>query len=225
MQKSTSHSVIFDMDGVIINSEPLHMAAETKFFHSLGFRITEAEHHSFVGTTSINMWRRLKARYGLPQPIEELVVREREEYFQYLCSQEQLEPIAYIPELMDMLRSQSITLLLASSSPQKQIDYILHKLDLKKHFTVCVSGDEVAQGKPAPDIFLKAAALGGCAPHDCLVIEDSGNGIAAAKAAGIKCIAFYNPDSGNQDLSRADRVVSSIRDITWSILEELWHRA
>lgn len=90
---------------------------------------------------------------------------------------------------------------------------ILNKLEIIKYFDIIVSGDEVQNSKPSPDIFLLAAKLLCAMPNECLVIEDSENGVKAAKLAGMKCVGFKNPNSGNQDLTLSDTVVCSISEI------------
>ena len=88
---------------------------------------------------------------------------------------------------------------------------------MNQFFDVKVSGEEVENSKPAPDIFLRAAQLLNIRPEECLVFEDSRNGVVAAKAAGMQCIAFYNPNSGQQDLSRADKIIESFTEVDSAI--------
>lgn len=213
--------VIFDMDGVIVNSEPIHIASEKVLFRSLGIQIDDDEHFSFVGTTSVNMWQQLKYKYGLKGTIPALIALERRAYWDYLKKVENLKPIPYIKKLIRQLSKMKIKLIVASSSPLNQIEYILAKLELKKYFTLCLSGDQVRRGKPEPDIFLEACKLGKVRPQECVVIEDSQNGVIAARKAGIKCVALQNPGSGKQNLSRANLVVKSIGRISYSLLRQL----
>lgn len=95
---------------------------------------------------------------------------------------------------------------------KKNIDLILKKLDIEKYFDFVVSGEQVVKGKPEPDIFLKVADHYGRQPNDCIVIEDSTNGVLAAKAAKMFCIGYYNPYSGNQDLTKADLIIDNFKD-------------
>src|SRR5690606_5174684 len=94
----------------------------------------------------------------------------------------------------------------------KNIDLILQKLDIEKYFDFVVSGEQVVKGKPEPDIFLKVANHYSIHPKDCMVIEDSTNGVLAAKAANMFCVGYYNPSSGNQDLTKADLIIDSFND-------------
>jgi HAD superfamily hydrolase (TIGR01509 family) len=131
-----------------------------------------------------------------------------------------IEPIEGIGDLILNLKSQHIPIGLASSSPRTFIEAVLRKFNLLEHFDCIVSGEEVDKGKPAPDVYLEAAKLLETDAGQCVVIEDSKNGVAAAKAAGMRCIGFVNPNSGNQDLSKSDLTVHSIRDIELSTIQE-----
>ena len=124
-----------------------------------------------------------------------------------------MEPIDGIRELLAELKALNIPAAIASSSPPVFIKAVLRKFDLLDHFECVVSGEEVERGKPAPDVYLKAAELLGVKPQDCMVLEDARHGVAAAKAAGMKCIGFVNPNSGNQDLSQADYVVHAVSEV------------
>lgn len=213
--------VIFDMDGVIIDSEPIHMACEKEIFRMLGISITEEEHHTMVGTTDLVMWTRLKKSFSLSQSTKELVKLKQTFYIDYLKSRTNLKPVPYIPELMSTLYQNGFLLALASSSPHTQIDFILNEFELSNFFSVIVSGDDVRHGKPNPEIFLKASELIGISPEHCFVIEDSMNGVLAAKNANMHCIAYRNPNSGNQNLEPADIEINSFKDLTIKLIEKL----
>ena len=213
--------VIFDMDGVIIDSEPIHMACEKEIFRLLGISITDEEHHSMIGTTDMVMWSRLKGTFNLSQSINELVILKQASYIEYLKSKTNIIPISYIPELISSLHKNGFLLALASSSPHDQIDFILNEFALSKYFTVKVSGDDVRHGKPNPEIFLKASNLMGVTPEYCLVIEDSMNGVIAAKNANMRCVAYRNPNSGNQNLERADFEINTFKDLTITLIKKL----
>jgi len=108
-----------------------------------------------------------------------------------------------IKEALKQLKGEGYLLAVASSSPAYAIKDALKSLDMEKYFTVVMSGDYVEHPKPAPDTFLVTAEKLGMKPEDCLVVEDSTNGGGAARAAGMKCIWFHNPDSGRQDIPDA----------------------
>jgi HAD superfamily hydrolase (TIGR01509 family) len=213
--------VIFDMDGVIIDSEPIHITCEKKIFQILEISITDKEHHSLIGTTDSAMWTHLKNKFKLKKSVNELVNLKQALYFEYIKNKANLRPIPYIPELIGFLNMKGFLLALASSSPHAHIDFIMNEFNLRNYFSVVVSGDDTKNGKPNPEIFLKVSELAGVAPQCCVVIEDSNNGVLAAKNAKMKCIGYKNPNSGNQDLSNADFVTDVLNKHTVEIVENL----
>ncbi|MFB9277119.1 HAD family hydrolase [Cohnella cellulosilytica] len=203
---------IFDMDGVLIDSEPLHFAGDIDTMKHLGEEITQEELERFVGTTNPEMWAIIRAERGLSQTVEEIIAYQLAGKIKAL-EESAYEPIDGIPELLEELKRRGIPVGLASSSAREFILAVLAKFGIASYFSCVVSGEEVARGKPAPDVYLEAARQLGADPRGCVVLEDSRNGILAAKAAGMTCIGYVNENSGNQDLSAADRVVRSIREI------------
>jgi len=214
-------AVIFDMDGVILDSEPIYYQIETKFFRNLGISISDEEYHTFVGLSMIEMWRRIKNNHNLKEVIGALVKSNNKVVFQYFSNSENLQPTPFLEQFIQNLLEKNIKLAVASSSSKKLIKVILEKLMLKKYFEICVSGNEVKNGKPAPDVFLHTANLMKVIPKECLVIEDSTNGVKAAKSAGMKCVGFQNFNSGNQDLSDADMIISSFLGLEEKIIKVL----
>ncbi|MBP2629736.1 MAG: family hydrolase [Firmicutes bacterium] len=205
-------AVIFDLDGVIIDSEPLYLEMNIKTFKHFDIHASEQDFNHFVGMTDVGVYTTSKEKYQVPYTIEEMLAYHSElvwDTFYHL----EAEPIEGIRELLQTLKDHHIPTAIASSSPKKIIEVIIHKLKLDDYFQLIVSGQEVAQGKPAPDIFLEAAKRLQITPADCVVIEDSKNGSIAAKKAGMKCIGFQNLNSGNQDLTNADLIVDAITQI------------
>lgn len=205
---------IFDMDGVIIDSEPLHFESDKKVLKDYNIEITHNELIDYVGVTNSQMWSELIEKYSLTAKLEELLEKQ-DIYKKHLFGEGELEAIAGIKELIDDLRKNGISIGLASSSSRDFIELILKNLKLYEAFDIIVSGEEVSNSKPSPDIFLKAAELLNVHPSQCMVLEDSGHGVKAAKSAGMKCIAYRNPNSGSQDLSLSDIVIDSIEKINW----------
>lgn len=205
-------ALIFDMDGVIIDSEPIHFESDKMAMREYGIEITDEILNNYVGVTNPVMLAELKEIYSLDCSVDELLHKQLKYKFE-LFGTKKLKMIDGIRELIDLLKGKGIKVGLASSSPGEFIELILKNLGIINFFDVIVSGEAVSESKPAPDIFLKASALLGVAPDDCLVIEDSEHGVKAAKSAGMGCIGYANANSGNQDLSMADLSVASIRDI------------
>lgn len=204
---------IFDMDGVLLDSEPLHFASDMKTMRHFGIQVTTNELEEFVGMVDREMMTILKRRHNAPHSVPEMMEYQRNTKVAALKASD-IGPIDGIRELLAELKARQIKLAVASSSPRKFIDAALSKLEITPYFEIILSGEEVPQGKPAPDIYLETARLLGVTPGNCVVLEDSGAGVKAAKAAKMKCIGFVNPNSGNQDLQGADLIVGSVREIS-----------
>ncbi len=222
MEQSTKYAVIFDMDGVLVDSEPYHMEAERKVFKYLGIEVSEKLHHSFVGILSRNMWRQIIEKFNLDHAPSELVKLQRRYYEDTLNSIENIEPIEGILELLKILVQHNFKLAVASSSPYSQIKYYLDRFGFRQYFTVITSGQDVERGKPDPEIFVITAEKLGVPKDKCVVIEDSKNGIESAVKAGMKCIGFRNPSSGNQNLSRANFIIEKFENDTFRLIQELF---
>ena len=206
-------TVIFDMDGVIIDSEPVYFKIDKQMFEELNIAVSFEEHCTYVGTSSQNMWDAIIKKHGIPDHPGELMRKEYDLYLEHLVNANDLQPIDGVMELINGLHENNFKLILASSSRMEVIDIILKKFKLSDLFIAKVSGSELAHSKPHPEIFLRSAQLAGSEPKECIVIEDSKNGVAAAKAAGMKCIGFLNPSSGDQDLKSADMVIRSFKEV------------
>ncbi len=202
------------MDGVLIDSEPFQYEASKIVYTKLNIDVSQEINNSFVGLAAEKMWGFLKKHYGLKKTISELIEYDDNIRIRYMSQLKNIKPIRGIQKLLKKLSQNNFPLAIASSSSRGLIDILTKKADLRKYFSIFVSGDDVQNGKPDPDIFLHTASLLGILPSECIVVEDSSNGVRAAKAAKMKCIGFKNPNSGNQDLSMADMTVSSIRALT-----------
>lgn len=213
-------AVIFDMDGVLIDSEPIHNQINDIVFRELELEITETEYESFVGTSNKDMWTILKEKYNLSQPLEDLMKYHNEKAYDYF-SKNNIELIEGVLDLLTELNAKGYKIGLASSSPIELITIIQKKSKIKSFFMQSVSGEIFEKSKPNPEIFLYTANALGVPPEECVVIEDSKNGVTAAKRAKMKCIGYRNLNSGNQDLSMADVVVDSIREIESKLIESL----
>lgn len=200
-------TVIFDLDGVIIDSEPIHFSVEKELFREYDADISYEKHMSFVGNSSKNMWAEVKKLANTQYSVDELVSINEEKYLQQLKKIKDIEPIPGVKELVDLIFNNKLNLAIASSSSRNIINTVIDKFNLSQYFSIVISGAELKKSKPDPEIFNVASRLSNTDPKQCLVIEDSGNGIKAAKLAGMKCIAFKNPNSGKQDLSLADLVI------------------
>lgn len=203
-------TVIFDMDGVIINSEPIHFEIETSILQELGVSISKKEYQSYVGTTSREMWANIIDQYKLQITPDDAIRMSKDKYHYVLYHSEHPQLIKSTVSLIQGLKQMNKKLVLASSSTVENIEIILQKHQIGHYFDHVVGGDQVSKGKPDPEIFILAAKLAKTLPSQCLVIEDSRNGVLAAKAAGMKCIGYKNPDSGDQILYDADIVINTM---------------
>ncbi len=216
MINSDIHAIIFDMDGVIIDSEHVHHALEQQMFERLGIAVTPAEHQSFTGQTVWTMWGALKERYGLSQSVEELRLVKKQMFYDELDSPAcRVTLIKGVADLIAKAQRSGLKLAVASSASLIHVEHIIELFRLTDKFDRLFGGDLVTRSKPAPDLFLYAAAQLGVDPGYCMVIEDSENGVRAGKAAGMRVIGYQNPNSGNQNLSEADLVIDNYVDFPY----------
>lgn len=204
-------TVIFDMDGVLIDTEPLHHHAFFTEFAELGIPVSAAEYATFLGKSTRNVFQVLKQRYHLAQDVEAMVDRKRELFNQAFDEDASLDLLPGIRQLLDDLRQHGLQLVVASSASKATITRVFDRFGLDQYFAHRVSGEDFAESKPHPAIFLRAAELAQTPVASCIVIEDAANGVAAAKAAGIYCIGYASAHSEGQNLGQANRV---IRDFT-----------
>ena len=206
-------AVIFDMDGVLINSETFYSEMEQVHFKMLGLNIPHEEHVTYQGTATDEMWRTIKEKHGVPHSLEELVEMTGSLTIPAFQEMEEIPLMPKIKDLLELLKGKNIPLALASSSYPEVIDIVLDKSGLRKYFPVTVNSKMVGKSKPAPDIFLLAAKLLGVDPGECIVIEDSTNGIRAARDAGMYCIAYNGSGAEFQDQSQAQQIITDYGEI------------
>lgn len=211
---------VFDLDGVIIDSEPIHAEVGMHVLSDFGEKPSSSELYEFVGIRNEEMWAVLKKRHGIEATVEQLVSRH-DFYKQKRFFHEKLEAIGGIPELIGSAKARGMKIALATSSPRYFAEHVLKNVGLLAYFDALITSDDIRKGKPDPEIYRKAAEALGVRADECVVLEDAFFGIRSAKGAGMKCIAFINPHSGHQDTTEADFVVSSIRDIDLNSLENL----
>jgi HAD superfamily hydrolase (TIGR01509 family) len=200
-------AVIFDMDGVLVDSEPLHFAALRQVMADLGVDYTAAENEALLGWTTPATFAELMRRHNLPGPVERYVERYDAAILPVLSTARPAEGVVH---LVQALRDGDVPLGVASGSRPNWIAATLRAIDLADAFKVVVSGDEVARGKPAPDIYLAAAERLGVSPSGCVAIEDSPNGVAAARAAGMQVVGVRTSYTAHLSLDGAAAVVDSL---------------
>lgn len=201
------HAVLFDMDGVIVDTEPLHHKAYYKMFEENGIIVEEDLYQSFTGQTTHHVCSQLKDIFDLKQSPEELVQTKRRYFRDYFDHDPDFDLLPGVKDLIRFYHENGIKLILASSASRNTINWVLSRFDLDRYFMDRISGAELKASKPHPEIFMKAAQMAGESLENCIVIEDSTNGIKAAKSAGIYCIAYRSPHSKNQDYTLADMLI------------------
>jgi len=204
-------AVIFDMDGVLVDSEPFGFEALRRVMARYGLGYSEDENAEFLGRTTLESCRVLKDRHGLPDSAETLA----DLYIEGMLAQigEGPIPMPGVPEVLEGVRARGYRLALASSAEVRVIQANLAALALAPLFEVVVSGTQVARGKPAPDVFLAAADRLAVSPDRCLVVEDSRNGLLAAKAAGMRCAVVPCAHTRHQDFREADHHLTTLPDL------------
>lgn len=215
-------AIIFDMDGVIIDSEPIHYHCSNKLLAPFNIELNREKYDTYIGGSCKVMWSDIREEHGLEDSVDTIIANEFKIFLDYLKNGKgQVKPIEGIPELLAQLKDEKATIALASSSSMENINTVTSLFGIDHYFKVKVTGQTLKETKPHPEIFFKTAELLDVEPKKCLVIEDSRNGAVAAKAAGMICIGYQNPNCGYQDLSMADHVVNHISHINMDLIKSL----
>lgn len=211
-------AIIFDMDGTLVDTEPFHTDIEQKQFNQYKIEISEEDHLQYLGVTSEIMWREIASKHSISLTVDELIKQNHEESLKYFAALDSIPVMPELIELLEKLQAKNYKLAVASSSTPEIIDLVLTKTKLKKYFPIIASGSDVTNSKPAPDIFLFTAQKLGAKPTNCVVIEDSPNGIKAAKAAGMNCVAYEGPGANPLKLQEADNIIQSYSQLEMMII-------
>ncbi len=180
-------AVIFDLDGVLADSEPVHLAAEQAAVAAHGHELTRDARQPFVGLANAEIMAGLIDLFGIDTSVEELAAAKAGHQRVLLA---EMAGFPATTELVHRLAGSGVPIAVASGSTRWNIDASLEAVGLDAFFEVRVSAEEVPRGKPAPDIFLEAARRLGVPPRDCVVVEDAVPGMTAALAAGMRCVAI-----------------------------------
>jgi HAD superfamily hydrolase (TIGR01509 family) len=182
-------SVIFDLDGTLVDSEPHYYEAGRQTLAAYGVPdFSWAEHERYVGISTRDTIADWRERYGISAPVEELLAVKNRRYLELAGAATRVYP--EMRAFVELLAAEGVPMAVASGSSPAAIGAILAGTGLDARLRTVVSADEVAHGKPAPDVFLEAARRLGANPADCVVVEDAAPGVAAAHAAGMRCIAI-----------------------------------
>ena len=208
----TNNYIIFDMDGVLLDSEPMHQEIIYETFQLKGIPFDKAYIQTLTGMSAYPMWEKVKRDAQRTESVEELMQFHRNYFFKRLPEMK-VPLVPHIKEVLEKFKNEGKHLSLASSSGRKLIDIFTQRTNITHYFEVIMSGDDVQYSKPNPEIFLKVAQWYHLPATQFTVIEDSTNGVKAAKSAGMQCIGFQNPLSGGQDLSQADLLIHSMQEL------------
>lgn len=214
-------AVIFDMDGVIINSEPLHHKAYHKMFEEVNINVSDSLYESCTGQSTLNVCKHVKDTFNLKETPETLVAIKRKHYEYIFENDKTFNLIDGVLNLIKDYHANGLTLVLASSASMPSINRIFNRFDLNKYFKAKLSGADLKASKPHPEIFIKAAEASGFSPEECIVIEDSTNGITAANAANIFCVGFDSVHSKNQDYTNANLKIKDFKEIYYNKVKSL----
>lgn len=215
--------VIFDMDGVLVDSYAAHFESWRQLGREVGFEMTERQFVATFGRTSreiiADFWPQLATSRAQVTALDQ----RKEELFRVILSAA-FPVMEGAGELIDELHAAGLRLAVGSSGPPENVALVMEKLGRREKFSGVVTGMDVTRGKPDPQVFLLAAERIGLPPAQCLVIEDAPTGVAAAKAAGMQCVGLATLDRDPAVLAQADRVVTSLSELSTDAVRRLLAR-
>jgi beta-phosphoglucomutase family hydrolase len=205
-----SFAVIFDMDGVIIDSNPFHKISLRQFCEKYGYHLSDQELINKIYGRTNKEW--IAHLFG-PLSDEELVryEEEKEDLFRELYKND-IRALKGLPEFLKSLKEKNIPVAIGTSAPRSNVDYVLAHTGLEKYFSTILDESDVEHGKPNPEIYLKVAARLGYAPDRCMVFEDSLSGVESAQRAGAKVVGVATTHSF-EELSHTDFVIQDFTDL------------
>ncbi len=217
MAEEVYGAVIFDMDGVIVDTAPQHFAAWRRLLAEMGYEFNEEEFHITFGQRNQEILRHI-----LGDELSELQVEElghkKEEYYRGLV-QGKMNASPGFMSLLKSLRNDALRIAVGTSAPQENVELILDELGIREQLDAVVTAEDVERGKPDPEVFLLAAQRCNVEPKRCVVFEDAVAGIEAARAAGMGCIGV-----GRADITQADLVIDSLEEVTIADVKSLLDR-
>jgi HAD superfamily hydrolase (TIGR01509 family) len=214
------NTIIFDLDGVIVDSEMHWASLEEPFLKNLIPDSYDEYHKDIVGRSVSDIYQYLATNYNIPidkdeflRTYDEMAVRVYEEDSNLLPG---------VMELIKLLKNEGFTLSITSSSPIFWVSMAVERFELAQYFEKVISADDTeCKGKPAPDIYLYTLERLKKYPNECLAIEDSKNGVLSAKEAGIKCVGLKNGFNDHQDLSLSDLVIWDFQELSLDVIRRI----
>lgn len=212
-------AVIFDMDGVMIDSEPLWEKTERILLARRNIDYSPEYRDLIVGLNQKDSGKLLRETFSLGESVDE-IISERVEILTAIY-EEELEVAPGLTPLLDELRLRKYLLAVASSSPLRVINFVLDMFSLHGYFDAVVSGECTENGKPHPDIYLHTAERLGVSPSECVAIEDSINGVRSATGAGMYCIAIPDKRLSREAFERADLILENMDELSPQLFDTL----
>lgn len=209
------------MDGVLVNSEPLHHQLCKVQFENLNIEVSDEMFATFTGNSNKMIYQKLKNHFDLLSDVEELILEKNRLFIEAFNNDATHNLIEGVKGLIIELYEKGMQLIVASSSEMEIIETIFERFDLNPYFSYKVSGNDFPESKPNPAIFLKAVELSGHEKSECIIIEDSTNGIKAAKSAGIYCIAYKAADVHSQNQSLADEIIYNYKELNFEKISKI----
>lgn len=206
-------AVLFDMDGVIVDTEPLHRKAYFQMFQSFGADVSAEFYASFAGAATKKVCQTVMDTFGLTTTIEKMMNLKRQVFKELFYGDPDFDLIPGVRKLIEHYHENGIKLILASSASQVTIDMVFEKFELDPYFMGKISGADLKASKPHPEIFLLAAQMANEPNANCMVIEDSTNGILAAHRAEIFCAGYKSEHTHLQEYSLANIVVHDFEEL------------
>ena len=213
-------AVIFDLDGLLADTEPMWSASARTLLEREGRVYDPSQKSVYMGRAPMEVARLMVEHYDLPHA-PEVLMRRRLEILEGLYADAPLEALPGARALVGALERAGVAMAVASGSPGALVELVLGRLGLGEVMTTWLGSDSVDRGKPAPDLFLLAARRLGAEPGRCVVLEDAAAGVEAALAAGMACVAVPLPETPRQKVAAATRVVGSLEELTPADLLEL----
>lgn len=208
------NTVIFDMDGVIVDTEPVHRYAYFKHFDELNVLVTDEMFATYTGNSTRNVFQKLKNAFVINHEVDDLIQRKRAIFNDAFDTKEDLFLIEGVENLIQNLHANGFELIVASSASKVTIERVFKRFHLHQYFSHIVSGEDFPKSKPHPAIFEYAASLSKFPKNECIVIEDSWNGVESAVGAGIFCVGYNSAHSKMQDLSKANIIINHFDELT-----------
>ncbi len=218
IMEAEMEAVILDMDGVLVDSEPLHLEATNRVLAAFGEELSEADSHAFLGRDDRDLFEELKVRFSLTDSVSDLISAREGAVLDLI--REGIVPRPGVPELIVGLKMRGYLMAVASSSFRAVVSAMLDELGLARSFDAIVTGEDVERGKPEPDIFLAAAETLGVEPAECLVFEDALHGVRAALAAGMTAVAVRTRENHHIPFEEAFRVYDGFERFDWALLDD-----